>query len=162
EYQKQALLVRAARLEAQVAGRDSFDPPERSDESGAPGLAMAVANERDMFASQTALLRRQIELLRAQKPRLQDEIEALNQQVAAGKKQLDMVKEQVDRYEKLVKQGLGTSMSDFQFRASQATQEGAVWRLNADISRLRLEAGDLDVKIDEAEAAFKRQSSVEL
>jgi polysaccharide export outer membrane protein len=162
EYQKQALLVRAARLEAQVAGADSFQPSERPDEVGAPGLVAAVANERDAFMAQTTLLRRQLELLRSQKPRLQQQIEALDQQVAAGKKQLDMVKEQVDRYEKLVKQGLGTSMSDFQFRVTQSTQEGALWRLNADVSRLQMEAGELDVKIHEAETAFKRQSSAEL
>jgi polysaccharide export outer membrane protein len=162
EYQKQALLVRAARLQAQVAGTDNFDPPQPPDQAGTPGLVAAVANERDTFAAQTALLRQQIELLRSQKPRLQKEIEALGQQVAAGRKQLDMVKDQVDRYDKLVKQGLGTSLSDFQFRVTQSTQEGALWRLNADVSRLEMEAGELDLKIQEAETTFKRQSAVEL
>jgi polysaccharide export outer membrane protein len=162
EHQKQGLLVRAARLKAQVAGADTFEPSPRPDEAGAPGLAAAMANERDTFMAQTTLLRRQLELLRSQKPRLQRQIEALAQQVVAGKKQLDMVREQVDRYEKLVKQGLGTSTSDFQFRITQATQEGALWRLNADVSRLQMDAGDLDVRIQEAETAFKRQSSVEL
>jgi polysaccharide export outer membrane protein len=53
-------------------------------------------------------------------------------------------------------------MSDFQFRITQSTQEGALWRLSADVSRLQMEAGELDVKIQEAETAFKRQSSAEL
>jgi polysaccharide export outer membrane protein len=160
--QKQALTVRAVRLEAEFAGGAEFVPPEPPPGVDAPGFASAVANEKDAFAAQTALLRRQLDVLRSQKPRLQQQIDALNEQVTAGKKQLDLVNQQVDRYDKLVKQGLGTSMSDFQFRLTQSTQEGVLWRLKADASRLEMEAGNLDVRIEEAEALYKRQVATEL
>lgn len=162
DHQRKVLLVRAARLGAQMEGQETFSFQAPSGLPNDPEIVSTVASEQDTLATQTALMRRQVELLRSQKPRLERQIEALNQQVAAGKKQLAMVNEQVERYDRLVKQGLGTSTSDFQFRVTQSTQEGALWRLIADVSRLQMEVGDLDFKIQDAETTFRRQTATEL
>jgi polysaccharide biosynthesis/export protein len=160
--QKSTLLVRKARLQAQRDGNASFSPPDPIAATHNKETTQIVANEHDIFSTQAAILRSEIDLLRSQKPHLQEQIEADNEQGIAGKKQLDMIRQQIDRYGNLVKQGLGTQNNDFQYRLLEANQEAAVWRLLSDVSRLQVQSGDLEFKIQQVEAAFKRQVSLEL
>jgi polysaccharide biosynthesis/export protein len=159
--QKRTLLVRKARLEAQRDGKTGFSPPDFGDAAG-KDITEIVANEQDIFNSQGAVLRDQIELLRSQKPLLKQQIDANNDQGTAGKKQLDLIRQQIDRYGNLLKQGLGTQNNDFQYRVLEANQEASLWRQLSDVSRLQVESGNLDFKIEEVEAAFKRQAAIEL
>jgi polysaccharide biosynthesis/export protein len=160
-FQKQALLVRRARLEAQRDDAKSFSPP------APPGMtendiAGLVANEKEIFEAQAAILQNQLDLLRSQKPRIQEEIEALNGQTAVVKKQLELVKQHADQYSRLVKQGLGLANAELQFRLTESSQESELWRLTSQVSRLQMDLGELDLKIHEAAAAFKRQVVIEL
>jgi polysaccharide export outer membrane protein len=160
--QKRTMLVRNARLEAQRDGLDTFSPPDLGGAADDNDINEIVANEQDIFRAEAAILRSQIDLLRSQKPLLKEEIDANNEQGAAGKKQLDLIRQQIDRYETLLKRGLGTQNNDFNYRVLEANQEAAVWRLLSDVSRLQVESGNLDFKIKEVEAAFKRQVATEL
>jgi len=160
-FQKQALLVRRSRLEAQRDDMKTFAPPTSRD-STEHDIASLAANEKDTFETQAAILRSQLDLLRSQKPRIQEEIGALNGQIAAAKKQLELVKQHADQYSRLVKQGLGLANAELQFRLTEATHESELWRLTAQVSRLQMDIGELDLKIYEAGAAFKRQVVTEL
>ncbi len=163
--QQRTLLVRKARLEAQRDGLDSFSPPDLGgaiDDKDAKEINEIIANEQDIFQTRTAIQRGQIALLRSQKPALDDQIDANNEQSEAAKKQLDMIRHQIDRYGTLLKQGLGTANNDFQYRVLEANQEAAVWRLLSDVSRLKVDAGNLDLRIREVEATFKREVATEL
>jgi polysaccharide export outer membrane protein len=160
--QKRTLLVRKARLEAQRDGQDSFSPPAFADAAEDKDAIEIVANEKDIFSTQGAILRDQIDLLRSQKPHLEEQIAADTEQGNAGKKQLDLIRQQIERYEKLFRQGLGTQNNDFQYRVLEANQEANVWRLLSDVSRLEMQSGELDFKIKEVEAAFKQQVAKEL
>jgi polysaccharide export outer membrane protein len=160
--QKRTMVVRKARLEAQRDGLDTFSWPDPGDAADDKDTVEIVANERDIFSAQAAILRGQIDLLRSQKPLLKEQIDANNEQGNAGKKQLDLIRQQIDRYGSLLKQGLGTQNNDFNYRVLEANQDAAVWRLLSDVSRLQVESGNLDFKIREVEAAFKRQVAAEL
>jgi polysaccharide biosynthesis/export protein len=170
--QKQALLVRRARLEAQRDGMKTFSPPTpQGMTEGAPmsgggatqQLASSiVADETDTFETQAAILQQGLDLMRSQKPRIEQEIEALNGQIVAAKKQLALVKEHADQYSRLVKQGLGLANAELQFRLAEANQESELWRLTTQVLRLQMDAGELDLKIHEAEASFKRQVITDL
>ena len=160
--QKRTLLVRKARLEAQRDEQDTFSPPAVADAADDKDIIEIVANERDIFSAEGAILRNQIDLLRSQKPHLQEQIAANSEQGNAGQKQLELIRQQIERYEKLFKQGLATQNNDFQYRVLEANQEANVWRLLADVSRLQIQSGDLDFKIQEVEATFKRQVETQL
>jgi polysaccharide export outer membrane protein len=175
--QRQALLVRRARLEAQRDGAKTFSPPPPSPPppqgmtEGAPmfgGQATQqqtqsiVADETDTFETQAAVLQKQLDLLRSQKPRIEKEIEAFNEQIATTKKQLELIKQHANQYSGLVKQGLGLANSELQFRLMETNQESELWRLTSQVLRLQMEASELDLKIHEAEASFKRQVITEL
>jgi polysaccharide export outer membrane protein len=160
--QKRTLLVRKARLEAQRDELDTFSPPAVAEAADDKDIIEIVANEKDIFSAEGTILRNQIDLLRSQKPHLQEQIAANSEQGNAGQKQLELIRQQIERYEKLFKQGLATQNNDFQYRVLEANQEANVWRLLADVSRLQIESGDLDFKIQEVEAAFKRQVETQL
>jgi polysaccharide export outer membrane protein len=160
-FQKEALLVREARLQAQRDGMKAFSPPGQAaaTNAGTPGL---VVNEKDTFATQAAILETQLNVLRSQKPHIQNQIEALNGQVATTQTQLEVVRQYAEQYSRLVKQGLGTLNAEMQSKLAQSTHENELWRLKTEISRLEMGAGDLDVRIEEAAAVFKRQVVTEL
>ncbi len=161
-FQRQVLLVRQARLEAQRDGKDTFSLPgsPRSAESSA--TAPLVAFEKAAFDSQSAILQAQLELLRSQKPRLISEIIAINSEIAAERKRLDLVKKELEQSGTLLKQGLGLRNTEVRLELEEASQESNLWRLAAQVSRLQMDSGELDIKTQEAEAAFKRQVSAEL
>jgi polysaccharide export outer membrane protein len=161
-FQKQALLVRRARLEAQRDGMKTFSPPAPPASMEGPDIAALVANEKDIFDTHAAILQDQLHLLNSQKPRIEDEIEALNGQVATAKKQIAFVKQHADQYSRLVKQGLGVANTELQLKLAEASHESELWRLTAQISRLQKDTGELDIKIHEAESSFKRQIATEL
>jgi polysaccharide export outer membrane protein len=171
-FQKQVLLARRARLEAQRDGMKTFSPPTpQGMTEGAPVFggratqqqaSSIIADETDTFETQTAILQHHLDLLRSQKPRIEKEIEAFNGQIATTKKQLELVKQHADQYSGLVKQGLGLANAELQFRLMETNHESELWRLTTQVLRLQMEAGELDLKIHEAEASFKKQVITEL
>jgi len=155
--QKQSLLVRRARIEAQRDGMNAFSPPAARDPAEEVDRAEAVAIEKETFDSQRAMLQNQLDLLRSQKPRIQSEIESLNALITTNKQQLEYVKVHTEQYSKLMRQGLGLASAELQFKLTEANYENEIWKLTAQVSRLQMDAGDLDLKIHETEASFKKQ-----
>jgi len=160
--QQRTLLIRRARLEAERDGKDTFSPPNVATPSDDKDISGIVTNETEIFMTQRAILRGEIDLLRSQKPILQQQIDANNEEGDAGKKQLELIQQQIARYGTLLKQGLGLQNNDFQYRVLEANQEAAVWRSLSEVSRLKVEAGNLDMKIQEIQSTFKRQVATEL
>ena len=160
--QKQALLVRSARLEAQRDGMKTFNPPPPSDLTEKNNMAELVAAEKETFDSQGAMLQTQLDLLRSQKPRIQNEIAAVNAQIAASTKQRELISAHSDEYSRMVKQGLGLSTVELQFKLSEMSQENELFRLTALVANLQIDAGEIDLKIDEAESSFRRQTMADL
>jgi polysaccharide biosynthesis/export protein len=160
--QKRSLLVRRARIEAQRDGMNAFSPSAARNPAEEADFAEIVAIEKDTFDSQLAMLQNQLDLLRSQKPRIQSEIEALNALITTNKRQLGYIKEHAEQYSKLVKQGLGLANAELQFKITEANYENELWKLTAQVSRLEMDTGDLDLKIHEAEASFKKQIITEL
>lgn len=159
--QRRALLVRRERIEAQQDGQSAFSPSPRSTPDGAD-IDDIIAVEQQTFTSQAELLRQQLALLQSQRPRLEKEIAALNSQISTAKDQIDLVKQRLDQYGQLAKQGLSLTSTELQFKLSKAAYESEIWRLVAQTSRLQMDIGELDLKIHEADAAFKRLSIAEL
>jgi len=161
-YEQAALLVRQARLEAQHDGRDMFSPPDLSAAMNEKQLTELVASEKKALAAQATILKTQTELLNNQKPRLAKEISAINGQIGTAKDRVDFVKSEVKRSTDLVTRGLGVHGSQVQLKIQEANEESNLWRLVAQLSRLQRDIGDLDIKIEEANASFSKQTLAEL
>jgi polysaccharide export outer membrane protein len=160
-FQKQALLVRLQRLEAQRDGKSTFPPssPGPADEGD---IEQMVAIEKQTFESQADMLQKQLQILRSQTPRIQNEIEALNAQAATAKKQIALYGQYSEQYGRLMKQGLGTANAELQLKLAEASQESELWRLTAQISRLRMDIGEIDIKSHDIESAFMKQIVLDL
>jgi polysaccharide export outer membrane protein len=160
--EKAILTIRKTRLEAQRDGAASFLAAGQTSERDEDNLSDIVALEKETFDSQLAIQQSQVDLLRAQKPRIESEIEALSAQLASRKKQLDLVRQNAEQYSRLTKQGLGLSATEMQLKLTEATYESEMWNLSAQIARLKMDMGALDIRIQEADATFKRQVLLDL
>jgi polysaccharide export outer membrane protein len=159
--QRSILTVRQMRLEAQRDGAKTFPAPNQTGERNGD-LSDVEALEKQTFDSQMAIQQSQLDLLRAQKPRIESEIEAMNGQITTRKKQLDLVKQQAEQYSRLTKQGLGLAPTEMQLRLTETTYESEIWNLSGQIARLKMDLGTLDLRIQEADAGFKRQILLDL
>jgi polysaccharide biosynthesis/export protein len=156
------LLVRRARLEAQRDGAPKFSPPALPDFAQPRDASDVVAAETAAFDSQAAVMKAQLDQMRSQKPRLADEIQAVENEIPITEQQVDFIRKEEDQYSGLIKQGLGLTNSVMQLKLEESTRESDILKLQAEVARLRMDAGELDIKIQDAEAAFKRQIIAEL
>jgi polysaccharide export outer membrane protein len=161
-FQKRALLVRLQRLEAQRDGKSTFSPQSSPGSTEEDDIAQMVAIEKETFDSQADMFQKQLQMLRSQKPRIQNEIEALNAQAAAAKKQIALYAQYSEQYGRLMKQGLGTANAELQLKLAEASQESELWRLTAQISRLQMDIGEIDIKSQDIESTFTKQIVVDL
>jgi polysaccharide export outer membrane protein len=155
--QRSALLVRRARLQAQRDDVKEFSPAAIPDVANDADIADWIASEKETFNSQAEIRTAQVNLMKSQRPRLQNEIEAVNGQIAFERKQVQIIQHQSDDYDGLLKKGLGLARENMQLKLDEASRESDIWRLSAELSRLQMDVGELDIKVQEVEASFKRQ-----
>ncbi|MGL4395308.1 MAG: hypothetical protein ACRCS9_02100 [Hyphomicrobium sp.] len=160
DMSRSRLAVRQARLRAELDRAASFDPPETA--TGDAEMKRYLDDERNAFQTRSADVKRQVELIVAQRPRLVAESEAIDRQIESERKQIELVKKQIEAYEKLQRNGLTKLDSIIQIQLSAATKESNLWRLEADRSRLKREIGELEIRVQEAETAYRRQVAGEL
>jgi polysaccharide export outer membrane protein len=159
--ERQTMLIRRARLQAERDGRNSFVPPPATEVDGKTTAAL-VTMETATLASHLAMHTNQLDLLKAQQPRLMQEIAATKSQIVAGGNQLNFIKGEVERSSDLVRKGLGVRASEVQLKLEQVTQEGELWKLTAYVARLQIEIGELDIRIQEADSTFRKKLEEDL
>jgi len=164
EANRMSLLVRQARVSAQLEHKTTFEAPY------VPGLATDGADahletifvqERQVMASQLAALEKEIGLQKLQKPRIESEITALLAQTEGQKRQLNLVIEQAEDYAKLDKMGLTRRATEVAMQRERAALESSVAGLDAGRARLGLMLGELDIKIQDLELANHRRLTAE-
>lgn len=159
---RKALIIRLAQLEAQRHGKENLIAPSSPDLAGEGDVADIVSREEEVFQTQNQALRSQVEMLRNQKSRLQQQITAHKGELTTHLKQIDLAKQQVQQYQELAPQGLIRSSTLVEYKQSVARYETDRWRIIAELSRLEFDSGETDLKIQEAEAGFKRQVVADL
>jgi polysaccharide export outer membrane protein len=160
--QNLTLLVRRSRLEAQRDGAQKFTPPTFPDVTQQRDVADVVAAETEAFETQAAVMKAQLDQMRSQKPRLTDEIQAVESQIPITEQQVEFIRKGEDQYSGLIKQGLGLTNSVMQLKLEEFSRQSDILKLQAEVARLRMDAGELDIKIQDTEAAFKKQIIAEL
>lgn len=162
ESQRSLLLVRKARLEAQQSEQAHFTLPKFSSESRIRITSEMISAEQATLTARLDSLREQLSLIDQQKPRIQTEIVALQQQTNAARTRLNVVNEEVSQAASNLKQGLGLRSVEVNMKLEQASQEGRLWQIIAEISRLQMEAGDLDIRAARLRAQFCMQAVTDL
>ena len=163
ESTRRALIIRRARLEAQRDGAGAFEVPNllaaQKDDNQ---IASVVASERELLDIQMQLLNKEVDLLRQQKPRLKAAIEAVQGQIRAESKQLELIQARVRDYRTMQGKGLGIISIAIELEREQARNEGNLSRFEAEIQRLELGLGEIDIKVQDAHNLFTRRVMAEL
>ncbi len=161
ENTKLTLGVRKARLEAQIDGRDSFDPPLLAD-ADIEQTDSTITNERETLQRQRQALQAQLDLLHGQRPRLQNAIGAVEKQIESEKRQQDLVQIQLNDWAKMKEKGLALRVTEVALLREQASIEITMSGFRTELARLSVTMGELDIKIHEIEAADRQRVGNEL
>ena len=161
-FEQAALLVRQARLQAQVSRLETFAAPELKEPLPEGSMARLLTAERDAMASQLQTVQKTEELLHAQRPRLERELSAITSEMQSAKSRLELIHAEAERSDSLVKQGIGTRGAAVQFKLTESTEELNVWRLTAESFRLERELGEIDVRVQTEESAMRKEAAAEL
>ena len=156
------LLVRQARLEAQLNGAASFTPPALPVTGQDGDAATLVAQETQVFQAEREALRKRIELNESQRPQLLAESSAIDGQIEAEKQQIELVRNEIDQYVKLSEKGLGKSSSMLELKLALSSRQSNVWRLEADRPRLQKSVMEFDRALQESEDTRKKQILTDL
>ena len=156
------LLVREARLRAQLDGAKTFTAPSMRPTIDAGDAAKLIAEDTDVLARESEDFEKQVDLVRSQKPQLLSEDKAIAAEIGSEKQQVALVQSQIDEYSKLTEKGLGRSSSMLDLKLALANKQSNIWRLEAERSRLRVSIMEFDARIQELETSRRRQILSEL
>ena len=129
EWTRQRIIVRLARIEAERAGKSTFEARETNGAAGTPDVATLIQREQDQLSAELRAHEQTLGLLRQQKPRMQAEIEATQEQIVSEKRQLQLSQARVTEYERLAKLGLSWPFG-IDLQAKRLSARG-ISRLNA-------------------------------
>jgi len=156
------LLVRQARLEAQLNGAEAFAAPPLPPAEHESDTASLVAKEAEAFQIEKEAVKKRAELVQTQRPQLLAETNAIQGQIDAEKQQIALVQAEIDQYSKLSEKGLTKSSSMLELKLSLASRQSNVWRLEAERSRVQNSVMEFDRSVQELETARKKQILTEL
>lgn len=156
------LLVRQARLTAQLAGAETFEAPKLDEEITEDDAKNFVEQEMSALKAYSDAIAQQIGSFQAQKPQLLNESKAIDAQIASERKQLELVQVQIDEYNRLTEKGLGRTSALVELKLAIGTKESNVWQLEATRSRLQNTIMDLDSKINAIEVTRRKETMTEL
>lgn len=160
---QRALLIRLARLEAQQNDALDLNMPDEPRLSGNPQeVARILKQERHILSERRAGHEQTLQLLRAQKPRLEAEIAATNAQAVAEKQQLQLLQEHIASYSKLLENGLARRYTQIELQREEGRHKGNLARFAADIARLEIGLGEVDLRIQAMENEYQEKISNEI
>lgn len=151
-----ALLVKAARLDAQRDGARGFDPPLPSgvDEGEAKRLK---TQEIHAFETDTKALGEEVETLGRQRPRLEADIKAVQEQLDAEKTQLSLIREHIAGFSQLIAAGYARRYTGIELQREEARNRGNVARLNSELARLDIGILEVELRMQAARSNYRRR-----
>jgi polysaccharide biosynthesis/export protein len=163
EANRLGLRVRKARLEAQLSGAENFIMPQLVGLSlDGADFQLVYSAENDAFSKLLTIYHRQLEASQEQRPRIEAQIKAIIDQIATENNRLGIVNDRLADLENLFGKGLLTKPVLINQRIEQALVQAGLSRLEGQLANLRQAMGDLDVKIEELKASYKRPALSEL
>jgi polysaccharide export outer membrane protein len=164
ERNERSLSVRKARLEAQRAGKATFELPVEMGGQAKPDKALAevIAAEQESLRIEAAALADELALLRQQKPRLEAAHAAIEKQIEAERSQVGLIEEQLKDQETLQSKGLSRRRNQIALEREQAVASSNISRYRSELARLMVMIGETDIKIQDAQVSYRRRALTEL
>lgn len=131
--ERNRLLIRRARLQAEIAGKDKIELPKELKD--VPDVAGLLESEAALMVSRDKRQKRQLASLADLKSLLENEIQALAKKSETQNRQLDLVIEDRDKIEGLAEKGLALSARKLALEQRVAELQAAV--LDIDTASLK-------------------------
>lgn len=149
---RNAALIRLSRIDAERALQTTVTPPRLDHgEADKGGIAALLLAEQIHLTSAATAYEEAVKLLQLQRPRLQAQMGAIGDEITATRQQLEGTQGFLKSYEKLAGAGYGKGLTQFELQRQEGAQEATIHRLRAEVSRLEVTIGDLDIRTMEAE-----------
>ncbi|ESY33432.1 sugar ABC transporter substrate-binding protein [Mesorhizobium sp. LNJC391B00] len=165
--QRVRLIVKRARIDADLAGKESFEAPKEVE--GDPRLATIVADEMQILISDQKALKLKLQALDDLKGVLQSEIEALQKKIVNQQKQVDLAQQQADSIGPLAQKGLvanarllSSQQSVTDLQGKILDYETAVLTAKQSVSKATQDAIDAQNTLNSRLAADRQQVEADL
>jgi len=165
--QRVRLLVKRARIDADLAGKDSFDPPKEVE--GDPKLPTIVADEMQILTSDQKALKLKLDALDDLKGVLQSEIESLQKKIVNQQQQVDLAQQQLASIGPLAQKGLVANARLLDSKQSVADLQGkildyetAILTAKQSISKATQDAIDARNTLNSSLASDRQQTEANL
>ncbi|TIP29471.1 MAG: sugar ABC transporter substrate-binding protein [Mesorhizobium sp.] len=165
--QRVRLIVRRARIEAQIADKPTFDVPKEVADD--PKLESIVADEMAILTADQKNLKLRLQALDDLKKLLQSEIDSLQKKIVNQQRQVDLAKEQLSGIGSLAQKGLVVNTRVLNSQQTIADLEGqildyetAILTARQSISKANQDAIDLQNTQDADLATGRQQAEADL
>lgn len=165
--QRIRLLVKRARIDADLAGKADFEVPKEVE--GDPRLPTIVADEMQILSSDQKALKLKLQALDELKGVLQAEIEALQKKIVNQQRQVDLAKQQLESISPLVQKGLVVNTRILSSEQSVANLQGqildyetAILTAKQSISKASQDAIDAQNTLSSSLASNRQQVEADL
>ena len=161
------LIVKRARIDADLAGKTTFDAPKEVE--GDPRLQAIVADEMTILTSDQRALKLKLQALDDLKGTLQAEIESLQKKIVNQQKQVDLAQQQLSNIGPLAQKGLVANSRLLDSQQSVTDLQGkildyetAVLTAKQSISKATQDAIDAQNTLSSKLAADRQQTEADL
>ncbi|ARP62158.1 sugar ABC transporter substrate-binding protein [Mesorhizobium sp. WSM1497] len=165
--QRIRLIVRRARIDADMAGKASFDVPKEVE--GDPRLPAIVADEMTILTADQKALKLKLEALDDLKGVLESEIESLQKKIVNQQQQVDLAQQQLASIGPLAQKGLIANARLLDSRQSVADLQGkildyetAILTAKQAISKAKQDAIDAQNTLSSSLATDRQQTETDL
>ncbi|TPK00267.1 sugar ABC transporter substrate-binding protein [Mesorhizobium sp. B2-5-12] len=165
--QRVRLIVKRARIDADLAGKSSFDVPKEVE--GDPRLQAIVADEMTILTADQKALKLKLEALSDLKGVLQAEIESLQKKIVNQQKQVDLAQQQLTSIGPLAQKGLVANARLLDSQQSVTDLQGkildyetAILTAKQAISKATQDAIDAQNTLSSSLAADRQQTEADL
>ena len=165
--QRVRLLVKRARIDADLAGKDSFEAPKEVESD--PKLPTIVADEMQILTSDQKALKLKLDALDDLKGVLQSEIESLQKKIVNQQQQVDLAQQQLASIGPLAQKGLVANSRLLDSKQSVADLQGkildyetAILTAKQSISKAEQDAIDARNSLNSTLTANRQQAEADL
>ncbi|MER9952269.1 polysaccharide biosynthesis/export family protein [Mesorhizobium sp. M0047] len=142
------LLARKARLESELAGAEDVTfPADLQDRASNATVAVAMVQERRIFAVRKDAMTTQLRSLRELREFLEKELDSLEQQLIFRDKQIELIQKELAGVSALVQKGLAVAPRELSLEGTVAQMQGDKLAAETSLLRVRQEISKTDIEI---------------
>ncbi len=156
------MMSRASRIEAERAGAEVVNFPEKLRSSKEPSIQQMLSNQRDIFNARKSSREKEAESLKQRKLQIQSQIEGTLAQLDAAKRQLEIIDGEIVDQTSLLSKGLAQASRVNALRRSEVGLQGQIGQLHSEVARSREKITELQTDYDRNLLGLTEESVTEL